>query len=172
MINQQLIDYIRSQMTNRVNPDLIKQELVKNGWSSVDIESAFSQIQNTNVQSNSSEAPPVENTGSVSTPQQTPFTLNPQENNDPDSVINQPHYEAMIPLEQEPKTKGITEGALSIVSAVISLIFILPIFGISGIVLGIIARKKGRKALGVTGIILSAIFMVVGLVIRYFVLYQ
>ncbi len=61
------------------------------------------------------------------------------------------------------KSKGIT----SIICAVVSLGFLPPIFGIAGIVYGLKARKMGTTTLGTIGIVLSILFMVVGMALSY-----
>lgn len=72
-----------------------------------------------------------------------------------------------IPVEKPSKHPGMTHGILSIVCAVSAVLFFPPIFGITGIILGSLTLKKRAKALGLVGIILSAICMVVGLILGY-----
>ena len=77
----------------------------------------------------------------------------------------------VTPLAEAPAPSGENlhpgrmQGILSIVSAVISLGFFPLIFGALGIVLGAISHRKGEKTLGLVGIILSAVFMVIGFIV-------
>lgn len=75
------------------------------------------------------------------------------------------YYTTSIPAEPGGRSSGRLEGVLSIIFAVISLLFFPPIFGAAGIFLGLQAKKKGQLSLGTTGIILSAIFMILGIIL-------
>jgi len=66
---------------------------------------------------------------------------------------------------EKTQSPGRKKAILSIICAVIALGFFPPIFGIAGIILGYLARKEGEKTLGLIGIILSAVFMVLGFII-------
>ena len=74
-------------------------------------------------------------------------------------------YVASVPVEPESKNPGRVQGIISLVCAAISFLFFPPVFGILGIVLGIKARKKGARRLGLVGIILSSVFMALGMII-------
>lgn len=78
---------------------------------------------------------------------------------------DQQYYTPPIPVERSAKHPGRTEGIISIVCAVIALGFFPPIFGIAGIILGALSRKKGGRTLGLIGVILSIVFMVAGFII-------
>ncbi|MBT3355974.1 DUF4190 domain-containing protein [bacterium] len=60
-------------------------------------------------------------------------------------------------------SKARSKGIISIVCAVISLVFFPPVFGFIGVSFGVKARKLGAKTLGSVGIILSSVFMGVGI---------
>lgn len=60
---------------------------------------------------------------------------------------------------------GRKKAILSIIFAVIALGFVPPLFGVAGIMLGYLAKKEGENKLGLIGIILSAVFMVLGFII-------
>ncbi len=64
---------------------------------------------------------------------------------------------------------GVTQGIIGIVCAVISLLFFPPVFGLAGIILGILSMRKGERALGITAVVLSAIFMIVGMIFAFYV---
>lgn len=68
-----------------------------------------------------------------------------------------------IPAEAPEKSGGRSQGVVSIVCAGISLVFIPILFGVLGIVMGALSKDRGAKTLGLVGIILSAVFMVIGL---------
>ena len=55
-----------------------------------------------------------------------------------------------------------TQGIIGLLCAVISLIFFPPVFGIAGIIFGVLSLQKGQKGLGITAIVLSAVFMLIG----------
>ena len=67
-----------------------------------------------------------------------------------------------VPVELGPEHPGRTQGIIGIICAVVSLVVLPPFFGVAGIVLGILALKKGQRNLGLIAIILSAVFMVIG----------
>lgn len=73
-------------------------------------------------------------------------------------------YVATAPVEKSKKNPGMIEGIIGIVCAVISLLLLPIIFGPAGIILGVFSLKKGAKTLGLVTIILSAVFMIVGMV--------
>lgn len=70
-----------------------------------------------------------------------------------------------VPAEIAPEHPGRVQGIIGIVCAVISLGLLPPLFGMAGIILGVLALKKGQRNLGLIAIILSAIFMVIGIII-------
>ena len=80
-------------------------------------------------------------------------------------MAQQEYYSSTVPAEAPAKHPGRVEGIIAIICAVIALGFFPPVFGIAGIVLGILARKKGDRTLGLVAIILSAVFMVIGFII-------
>lgn len=73
------------------------------------------------------------------------------------------HYVARVPIEEPPKHPGRIEGIFAIACAIIALIFFPPIFGLTGVVMGIQAQKKGKQKLGVAAVILSVILMICGI---------
>jgi len=68
-----------------------------------------------------------------------------------------------VPAERPSKHPGFSEGVSSMICASISLLFFPPIFGITGIILGLRSRKRGAITFGLIGIICSSIFMIIGL---------
>jgi len=72
-----------------------------------------------------------------------------------------------VPIKKPSKHPGMVHGILSIICAVAAVLFFPPIFGITGIILGSLAFKKRSKALGLVGIILSTVFMIIGLILGY-----
>ncbi len=68
-----------------------------------------------------------------------------------------------------PKNPGMIQGVISIICAVVSLLLFPPFFGIAGIILGVLATRKGEKALGITGIVLSSVFMLIGIAFGVYV---
>ncbi len=79
---------------------------------------------------------------------------------------NQLYYEPVgIPAETSGAKGARVMGIFSIICAVISLLFIPILFGPIGIIIGVNARKKGEATLGMVGIILSAVFMVIGIIL-------
>ena len=70
-----------------------------------------------------------------------------------------------VPAETHPSHPGRAQSIIGVVCAVISLLFFPPVFGIAGIVLGSMAISKGEKTLGIIAVILSAVFMVIGMVL-------
>lgn len=81
---------------------------------------------------------------------------------------NQPmqqYYVPTVPVEPVSVHPGRTAGIFSIICAVVSLLFFPPIFGLIGIFLGIKSLNNGAKSLGIVGIVLSAIFMIVGMIL-------
>ena len=64
----------------------------------------------------------------------------------------------------QPANASNTLSIIGIVCGVIALIFCPPGFGIAGIVLGIVGRKKGER-LGTTAIVVAAIGLVLGMII-------
>jgi DNA-directed RNA polymerase subunit RPC12/RpoP len=68
---------------------------------------------------------------------------------------------------------GLVCGILSLVFGLIAFGFCPPLFGIAGIALGIIGACLSRnKALGISGVVLSAVGMVVGLLLGFLMLTQ
>lgn len=84
-----------------------------------------------------------------------------------DQIAKQDYYTPTVPVEAPAKHPGRVYGTLAIVSAVISFLFFPIIFGPAGIILGVVAREKGDKTLGLVGIILSAVLMVLGFVFGF-----
>ncbi len=140
MVNQQLIDYVKQELAKGNSPEKISADLLAQGWKKIDIDYAFDEL---NMEKSDSQ---------TSGPSQLPEKGQPQQ-----------YYEAMIPVEKK-GSKGMVEGIISVTCAVISLIFLPIIFGPVGIVLGVLARKKGQKTLGLVGIILSSIFLALGVI--------
>lgn len=60
------------------------------------------------------------------------------------------------------KHPGMILGTVGLVCAAVSLFLLPPIFGIAGIILGILSMKRGERILGVVAIVLSTLFMIVG----------
>ena len=88
----------------------------------------------------------------------------------PEQTSQQSKYVPVgIPVEKPSKYPGMIHGILSIVCAAAAVFFFPPIFGITGIILGSLAYKKGAKALGLVGIILSAVCMLLGLILGYLI---
>ena len=79
------------------------------------------------------------------------------------------HVPVGVPVEKPSKHPGMIHGILSIICAATAVLFFPLIFGITGIILGSLAFKKGSKALGLVGIILSAVSMIIGLILGYLV---
>jgi hypothetical protein len=77
----------------------------------------------------------------------------------------QPYYVGTMPAEPQPKVPGRMEGVIAIICACISILFIPILFGVIGIILGIKSKNKGQKTLGTVAIVLSAVFMGVGMVL-------
>jgi len=80
-------------------------------------------------------------------------------------MSQQENYIPTSPIEPPSEHPGRTSGIIGIVCAVISILFFPIIFGPVGIVLGVKARQKGSKNLGLVAIILSAVFMVGGMLL-------
>lgn len=70
-----------------------------------------------------------------------------------------------VPTQTPVSHPGRTQAILGIISAVIAVLFVPPAFGIAGIVLGVMARNKGDKILGLVAILLSAVLMVIGMIL-------
>ncbi len=83
----------------------------------------------------------------------------------PKPPTRQPYYVGTMPAEPSVKNPGRTEGVIAIICAAISLLFIPILFGVIGILLAVKAKNKGQRALGLVGIILSAVFMVIGIIL-------
>ena len=83
-------------------------------------------------------------------------------------------HEAPAPVTTPVPTNssGKTQAIIGIVCAVISLLFLPPVFGIAGIILGAIAIKKGRKVLGITTVVLAAVCMILGAIFGAYVSLQ
>lgn len=89
------------------------------------------------------------------------------------SLNGQGYYvPAGIPAEPPAEHPGLTEGIMAIVCAIIALGFFPPILGITGILLGVKARKKGQDSLGLVAIVLSSVCMVAGITIGIWVANQ
>lgn len=82
-----------------------------------------------------------------------------------DQVQGQQYYTSTVPVEKTSDHPGRVEGIFSIICAVVALLFFPVIFGPVGIVLGVQARKKGEKTLGLVGIILSSVLMAAGFIL-------
>ncbi|MDQ1283870.1 MAG: hypothetical protein QG620_218 [Patescibacteria group bacterium] len=77
---------------------------------------------------------------------------------------NQTDYIAEgLPVETPGDNNGNPQGIVSVICAGISLVFIPLLFGVLGIIMGAIAKDRGARTLGLAGMVLSAIFMVIGL---------
>jgi membrane glycosyltransferase len=77
----------------------------------------------------------------------------------------EPYYVGTMPAETPPKNPGKTEGIIAIVCACVALLFVPPLFGIIGILLGVKSKQKGQKTLATVAIVLSSVFMVLGVVL-------
>lgn len=66
-----------------------------------------------------------------------------------------------IPVENATEDSGKVKGCVSILCALISLVF-FPL-GIVGIISGIKARKVGANKIGTVGIVMSVAFMIIGI---------
>lgn len=102
--------------------------------------------------------------------------INPPPNQPPNQPILQQPYPpqmAYVPVAVPPQNPAAHPGRsfvyMGIIFAVVSLLFIPPLFGVIGIILGIMAKNKGENSLGLTTIILAAIFMVIGMILSYWV---
>jgi len=84
-------------------------------------------------------------------------------------MSQQENYIPTVPPEPTPRYPGRREGIIAIICATVSLLFFPIIFGPTGIILGVTAHKKGEKTLGLVAIILSAIFMVIGIILGVYV---
>lgn len=76
------------------------------------------------------------------------------------------------PAEQQPpataQNRSNTLSIIGIVCGVVALLFIPPLFGIAGIVLGIVGRSKGER-LATVAIVVAAVGLVVGMILGYVV---
>ncbi len=63
------------------------------------------------------------------------------------------------------KKNSRTLGTLSIIFACVSLMFLPPVFGIAGFILGIIGITKGEGAVAIVGLILSCILPIIGMIL-------
>ena len=72
-------------------------------------------------------------------------------------------FKAMYPNKAEKEKVNL--GTLSIIFACVSLIFLPPVFGIAGFILGIIGITKGEGATAIVGLILSCILPIIGMII-------
>lgn len=138
MANSELINFVKQELQKGEIAQNITSKLLSNGWQQADITDAFSVVTAGGQNSGIAQA-------NTSSPQQ--------------------FYSPVVPVETASKNPGKTEGIIGIICAVIALIFFPPIFGIVGIILGVIARKKGEKNLGLVAIVLSSVFLVVGMII-------
>lgn len=95
---------------------------------------------------------------------------------EPEQQTQIPHVPQQATYEQagvpavEPTDSGKTQGIIALISAILSLLFVPVLFGFIGIVLGILSYNKGQKTLGMTAIILSAIFLVIGILLGIYVI--
>ena len=94
----------------------------------------------------------------------------PQAQYHPQPQNQQQYYGATLPVEPPLKNPGRVEGIISIICAVMAILFFPIIFGPVGIILGSVSLKKGSKTLGLVAIILSAVFMGLGFVLGYLAL--
>jgi lipopolysaccharide export LptBFGC system permease protein LptF len=94
---------------------------------------------------------------------------NPEQSNQnmtqPAQPQNQSYYQPVSVPSEPGKKAGTTEGVIAIISGVISLLFIPIVFGIAGITLGVVSYRKGSKTLGLVASILSAVFMIIGVIL-------
>lgn len=63
------------------------------------------------------------------------------------------------------KNNGLGYGGWSIICAVISLAIFPPIFGLIGLIFGIIGATKNEGTKAVVGIILSIVFSLIGIIL-------
>lgn len=68
-----------------------------------------------------------------------------------------------IPVEAPVKDSGVLKGIGSIFCALLALVF-FP-FGIVGVILGLKSKSVGARVLGTIGVVLSFVFMVVGMLV-------
>lgn len=94
-------------------------------------------------------------------------TSSPAQNNQPQTQASQgqPYYVGTMPVETPSKNPGNVEGIIAIICAVVSLLFLPPLFGLIGILLGVKSKQKGQKTLGTVAIVLSAVFMILGMIL-------
>jgi len=68
-----------------------------------------------------------------------------------------------IPVEPPTKDSGVLKGLCSIFCAFLALVF-FP-FGIVGVILGLKSKNVGASVLGTIGVVLSFVFMMVGMLV-------
>jgi len=146
MASTELTTYIQDELKKGITPEVITANLLSKGWSQADIIAALQSIAPSSKES-------------LPTPPLPPTPGNTQQ-----YYVQQP-----VPVESKGQHPGRTEGIIGIICAVIALLFFPPVFGTVGIILGIIAHKKGEKTLGLVAIILSAIFLVIGMILGIWV---
>jgi membrane-associated protease RseP (regulator of RpoE activity) len=89
--------------------------------------------------------------------------LNPQAN------PQMAYVPVATPVQRSAAHPGHLLGYIGIVCAVVSLLILPPVFGLVGIILGVVSKNKGENTLGLTTIILSAVFMVIGMILSLLV---
>lgn len=62
-----------------------------------------------------------------------------------------------------------TLSIIGIVCGAVAFLFVPPLFGIAGIILGVVGRSKGER-LSTVAIVVSALGLVVGMILSYLVL--
>ena len=87
------------------------------------------------------------------------------ENLNPESKPQVTYAPTAVPIRQTVQHLGRMYGIIGIVCGAISILLFPPLFGAAGIILGIVAKNKGENSLGLTTIILSAVFMVIGMIL-------
>ena len=80
-------------------------------------------------------------------------------------MVQTVYVPVVVPTQTPVSHPGRTQPILGIISAVIAVLFVPPVFGISRIVLGVMARNKGDKTLGLVAVMLSAVLMVIGMIL-------
>ena len=86
----------------------------------------------------------------------------------PQEVIAAEKIVAAFKEDQEPERYGKMKqplGSLSIIFACLSLLILPPLFGLVGLILGIIGTAKGEGGAAITGLVLSIILPIIGMML-------
>ncbi len=60
---------------------------------------------------------------------------------------------------------GVGYAVCGVMSGVIAIIILPPIFGVAGVMLGAAAMKKGERTIGMMALVLSIVFMILGMLL-------